>query len=73
MEKKISKLSLSESQFIELLEKVRQGDKNASLQIIYFFENDIIAMSRYIKMPKEDAIQSITLELLQLLRSDSAF
>lgn len=70
MEKKISDLSLSESEFVNLLHKSRQGDIEATSQILDFFRKDILNLSCYIRMPREDAIQSITLELLQLLKKD---
>ncbi|MCE5168319.1 helix-turn-helix domain-containing protein [Paenibacillus profundus] len=71
MEEKMSQVSLSEDEFVELLLLARQNNKEAITQLLYYFEKDIIYLSKFIKMPNEDAIQSIKLELLELIKYDS--
>lgn len=45
----------------------KQGDKDSMNQIINFFTDDIEYLSRYIKLPKEDAIQSLKMELVNIV------
>ncbi|BFH18391.1 hypothetical protein M5X00_00665 [Paenibacillus alvei] len=71
MEEKMSQVSLSEDEFVGLLSLARQNNKEAIMKLFYYFEKDIIYLSKFIKMPNEDAIQSIKLELLQLIKYDS--
>ncbi|SYX86693.1 protein of unknown function [Paenibacillus alvei] len=71
MEKKVPQISLSEDEFIELLLLARQNNKEATLRLIQHFEDDILYLSKFINMPSEDAVQSIKLELLQLIKHGS--
>lgn len=71
MEKKVPQISLSEDEFIEFLLLARQNNKEATLRLIQHFEDDILYLSKFINMPSEDAIQSIKLELLKLIKHGS--
>jgi hypothetical protein len=69
MEKKSSSISVSESEFIDLLQAARQGDREAILKLIQFFEKDITHLVRFIRLPKEDAQQSIITEMIELFKN----
>ncbi|MBB6672910.1 helix-turn-helix domain-containing protein [Cohnella nanjingensis] len=45
-----------------------QGDKEATEKIIAYFREDIERLSRYMRMPREEAVQTLTLELIELVR-----
>lgn len=68
METQIPSPIMSEAEFAEWLRRVRQHDKDALLRIIRYFEPDIQYMCRFMHMPKEDAEQSLRLELIDLLK-----
>ncbi|WCF07551.1 hypothetical protein NDS46_25115 [Paenibacillus thiaminolyticus] len=59
---------MSEAEFAEWLKQARQHDKDALLRLIHYFEPDIQYMCRFMLMPKEDAEQSLRLELIDLLK-----
>jgi len=44
------------------------NDKHATKELLGFFEKDMIRLSRFIKMPKEDAIQTMKLELIEVFK-----
>ncbi|MEK0316939.1 hypothetical protein [Cohnella sp. 56] len=48
-----------------------RGDHNATLRILAMLEADIERLSRFMRMPREEARQALTLELLELIRSRS--
>ncbi|MFE1631071.1 helix-turn-helix domain-containing protein [Brevibacillus reuszeri] len=49
----------------------KNGDKASIIKIIKVFESDITDLARYIRLPREDAIQTLKTELITLiLRSD---
>ncbi|SDK98077.1 hypothetical protein SAMN05428961_103457 [Paenibacillus sp. OK060] len=67
MEKEDSKNVISEADFIALVQLARTGDQGAFLKIVDFFEEDMLQLAKYIKMPKEDVMQSLRLGLLELI------
>jgi len=68
MENKDPPLPMSETEFLNLLSLVKQNDSEAILKLLEFFKEDILALSRYIPTDREDAIQSIVLELIELFK-----
>ncbi|WCF09219.1 helix-turn-helix domain-containing protein [Paenibacillus thiaminolyticus] len=68
METKVSQTSISKLEFMELIKKARESDQNAMMEIIKLYENEMIYLSRYIKMPKEDALQAMILGLIELIK-----
>ncbi|SDM41897.1 hypothetical protein SAMN05428961_11713 [Paenibacillus sp. OK060] len=67
MEKKIVKIDISETDFVKLVQRSKEGDHEAFLQIVDLFEEEMIELAKYIKMPKEDVLQSLKLGLLELI------
>ncbi|BFH66791.1 hypothetical protein J27TS7_39760 [Paenibacillus dendritiformis] len=68
METKVSQTSISKLEFMELIKKARESDQNAMMEIIKLYESEMIYLSRYIKMPKEDALQAMILGLIELIK-----
>lgn len=61
-------LSLSEDQFVNLLHMVQQhGDQAAMLELLHYYEEDMKHLSKYLRMPYEDAMQTLRTELLELV------
>lgn len=67
MEKENIKLSIDEIEFMNLVQRSRKGDQAAFLAIIDMFEEEMEQMAKYIRMPKEDVMQSLRLGLLELI------
>lgn len=55
MEKENADLSISEEDFIKLLASARGNDKKAIWKLLALFEKDILYLSKYMRMPYEDA------------------
>ncbi len=68
MENKDSPIPISETEFLNLLLLAKQNDSESILRLLEFFKEDILILSQYINIPREDAIQSIILELIELFR-----
>ncbi|WP_028544698.1 helix-turn-helix domain-containing protein [Paenibacillus taiwanensis] len=68
MEEKKSPVSISDDDFSRLIQLAQQNNHDAIIQLINFFKDDIIHLSRYIKMPQEDAVQSMIVELIELFK-----
>ncbi|WP_341280102.1 hypothetical protein [Paenibacillus sp. FSL H8-0537] len=68
MEAKDAEAAMSDAEFLRLLELVQQNDEQAALALIRFFEPEMIRISRFIRMPQEDAVQSMTAELLAFFK-----
>jgi hypothetical protein len=51
----------------DLLQKALGGDKGSIEIILQYFEEEIIYLAKFIKMPKEDAIQTLKLELIEYI------
>ncbi len=53
--------------FLEMVKKAQQGDKECMDQILDYFTADIEYLSRYIMLPREDAIQTLKIELMSII------
>ncbi|MHA6533404.1 hypothetical protein [Paenibacillus sp. BAC0078] len=60
---------ISDFELLELLQAAKQKDTFAMLKLIEIYNEDILRISEYIKMPKEDAISAIIVEFLDLLQA----
>lgn len=69
MEKKSNQESIGENEFLVLVRKVQQGDTAAMEVLLSMFEADMRLLSRYIPMPEEDALQSMKLEFITLIKN----
>ncbi|MCE5170690.1 helix-turn-helix domain-containing protein [Paenibacillus profundus] len=72
MEKEFPQNVITETEFLELIQRAQDDDKEAMLQIIELYEQEMIDLSRYIKMPKEDALQAMTTGLIELIKRGKA-
>ncbi|MEK8216938.1 MULTISPECIES: hypothetical protein [unclassified Paenibacillus] len=71
MENKDDAEMITDRQILELMQAVRQKDPEAMLQLIQLYKEDIVNISKFIHMPKEDAVSEIILEFLEYIqRSD---
>lgn len=52
---------------IKLLEDARNGNKNALENILILFNDYIYSLCKYISMPKEEAVQELYLELMEII------
>ncbi|CAM4212513.1 helix-turn-helix domain-containing protein [Paenibacillus macerans] len=66
MEKKNLEVPMSEDEFLNLLQLARNHDQTAMYKLIEYYKNDIYKLSMYMKMPQEDAVQSIVVEMIDL-------
>lgn len=51
------------------VEASAEGDKEATQRILDYFRDDIERLSGFLRMPREEAVQTLTLELLELVRT----
>lgn len=66
-------VSLSEDQFVNLLHMVQQhSDQAAMLELLHYYEEDMKHLSKYLRMPYEDAMQTLRTELLELVTTGLA-
>lgn len=69
MEKENDSTIKSDEEFMSLLLRVQeQNDQQAATMLLDFFEQDMVRLSKFIRMPKEDAIQSMKVELFELFK-----
>ncbi|MBT2289683.1 hypothetical protein J7E73_11160 [Paenibacillus albidus] len=69
MEKENDTGIISENEFLNLLSLVQEeNDELATLKLLDLFEQDIMRLSRFIRLPKEEAIQCMKVELIELLK-----
>ncbi|GAF08784.1 helix-turn-helix domain-containing protein [Paenibacillus pini] len=61
---------MSDQEFAKLIQLAKNGDNDALCEIINIFEEDIFHVSRFIRMSKEDAVQSIVVNLIEELRRE---
>lgn len=54
-------------QFNELVKKAKRGDKNSMEEILALFEDEIIHLSQFITLPKEESIQILKEELIKIV------
>ncbi|UQZ34831.1 hypothetical protein C2I18_15620 [Paenibacillus sp. PK3_47] len=69
MEKKDDQPIISDDEFIELLEGAKHKDPEAMLKLIELYKEDILRVSKYIRLPLEDAVSTIVLEFLELIQA----
>lgn len=67
MEKEDIASSVDEIEFMRLVKLARSGDKEAFMAILNMFEEEMEQLAKYIRMPKEDVMQSLRLGLLELI------
>lgn len=68
MEKKNDTTVISDEEFLNFIKLAKENnDKEAMLKLLEYFEEEIIRLSKFIPMEKEDAIQTMKVELLNLL------
>jgi hypothetical protein len=53
--------------FLQMVKKAREGDKESMDKILDYFTDDIEYLSKYIMLPREDAIQSLKIELINIV------
>lgn len=59
---------IPDDEFLNLLQKAKQNDPDATLKLIDLYKKDIMRVSRYIHSPTEDAVSDIILEFLELIK-----
>lgn len=70
METKYVEAVISNDELAKLIAMAKSGDKVAMTNIIDLYREDIQNSSKYIKMNKEDAFQSIITDFIELLTKD---
>jgi hypothetical protein len=55
------------TEFRHTVKMAKQGDKNSMDEILNLFAYDIEYLSKYIMLPREDAIQSLKTELISII------
>ncbi len=71
METKKHSVPLPDLQFISLLEQARRPDgQQAMLELLDYYEPEMRQLSRYMPMSREDAMQALRLELIELLKAE---
>lgn len=66
-EERIRSLTQESRGFIQTVRKAQGGDKESMEQILDLFKDDIEHLSRFIKLPKEDVIQALKIELITII------
>lgn len=69
MEKKDPPFTLTEDEFLTLLVQAQNQEPDAMLKLLHYFEPEMLWHSRFIQMPKEDALQHMRLALLELFQT----
>ncbi|WP_244188399.1 helix-turn-helix domain-containing protein [Paenibacillus kribbensis] len=68
MEKESSSRIMSDDEFMKLVKLAQtESDVEAMNAIFQYFDQDIKRLSKFIRMPEEDAIQNMKTELLELI------
>jgi len=70
METKYVEAVISNDELAKLITMAKDGDNAAMTEIINLYREDIHNSSKYIKMSKEDAFQSIITDFIELLTKD---
>jgi hypothetical protein len=71
METQKHPIPLPDLQFVKLLEQTRRPDgQQAMLELLDYYEPEMLQLIRYIPMSREDALQSLRLELIELLKTE---
>ncbi|UUZ82885.1 helix-turn-helix domain-containing protein [Paenibacillus sp. P26] len=50
-----------------ILKRAQAGDKESMELIVKYFEDEINRLAKYIKLPREDAVQTLKLELIEYI------
>jgi hypothetical protein len=53
--------------FSTLVDLAQKGDQEALAEIIQLFEEEIEYLSNFIRQPREDSIQELTVELISII------
>lgn len=69
MEKKNPPFTLTKDEFLKLLVQAQNQEPDAMLKLLHYFEPEMLWHSRFIQMPKEDAMQHMRLALLELFQN----
>ncbi len=72
MQNKNAKNAISDHEFAKLILLARKGDSSSMSQIIDLYRDEIREITKYIKMCKEDAFQSIVTDFIELLINDKS-
>ncbi|MDP4181492.1 MAG: helix-turn-helix domain-containing protein [Bacillota bacterium] len=68
MEKKgIGNITAEPQPLVLTVKRAKDGDKKSMEDVLNYFSDDINYLSRFIMLPKEDAIQELKLELLNII------
>lgn len=71
MEKeRIGFITANPDRFTQIVRQAQQGDKGSMNEIINLFSDDIEFLAKYIMLPREDAIQSLKVELINIVYED---
>ena len=71
MEKeRIGIITATPDRFLQIVRQAQQGDKVSMNEIINLFSDDIEFLAKYIMLPREDAIQSLKVELINIVYED---
>ncbi len=57
------------SQFKQTVKKAQSGDKESMEEIIDLFTGDIEYLSKFIMLPREEAIQTLKIELISIIHN----
>ena len=72
MEAKKPGTPLPDEQFVTLLELARGPNGQSSmLELLAYYEPEMRQLSRYMPMEREDAMQALRLELIELLQENN--
>lgn len=71
MEKQNAESAQTEDEQLEqLIHRIQQhGDDAAMLAFLELFEEDMQQLARYMRMPREDAMQSLKLGMMELVNA----
>ncbi|WP_025690352.1 hypothetical protein [Paenibacillus zanthoxyli] len=70
MEAKNDTAAISDIEFMKLLQAAKQKDPQAVIQLIDLYKNDILRISKYVHLAKEDAVSTIILEFLEFIQNE---
>jgi NACalpha-BTF3-like transcription factor len=52
---------------MQTVKRAQNGDKESMEEILNLFEDDIEHLSRFIKLPREEVIQALKIELITII------
>lgn len=72
MQEKDACRTISDDELQQLIQAIQQKqDQEAMCRFLKLFQTDILRLSRFLKIPKEDAVQSMQLGMLELIMTES--